>query len=564
MRVVICIAALLLLPASAWADPPARAGRLAVAEGEARVFLEADRGWEPAWANQTLTSQNSVWTEPGARAEVRIGSTALRLSAATQLDIPRLDDEAVVAHVARGSLALRVRFFEREDSLTVTTFNARVQIRGNGRFRVDADPSASESRLTVFSGEARLDARGGTVQVEAGRSLRIAGPEGEQVSFDNAFETAIDAWAASRDSRYHGSDSSRYLSPRMTGWEDLDTYGEWRTEPELGAVWFPSVVATGWAPYRYGRWTHVRPWGWTWVDDAPWGYAPFHYGRWVLIGNRWAWAPGRYVPRPVWAPALVGWVGGPGWSVSVNTGPVGVLGWYPLSPFERYEPWYAVRPGYVNNINAVVIVNRPPRFPVHYRDYAYTVVPRDHFGSFRPVQSVIVNVPPTVVVAQPVRPGNVALPVWDNARPPRPVGGISGPAVRPPPPPGVATPPPPPVPVKPIAPAVGSRPVMPEPAPQIPVVTPAPFAAPPVPVVKPPPVTSPSPPPPQVPMTKPAPIAPVAPPGLAPQVPMAKPMPAPGAGPPPAVSPPSPPPAARPKPPPPPPRPAPEESGNRG
>lgn len=558
MRVLAFVGALLLLPATAWADPPARVGRLAAVEGEARVFLEADRGWEPAWVNQTLTGQNSAWTEPGARAEVRIGSVALRLAEATQLDIPRLDDEAVVAHVARGSLALRVRFFEREDSLTVTTFNARVQIRGNGRFRVDADPGASESRLTVFSGEARLDARGGTVQVEAGRSLRIAGPAGEQLSFDNAFETAIDAWASSRDSRYHGSDSSRYLSPRMTGWEDLDTYGEWRTEPELGAIWFPSSVATGWAPYRYGRWTHVRPWGWTWVDDAPWGYAPFHYGRWVLIGNRWAWAPGRYVPRPIWAPALVGWVGGPGWSVSVNTGPVGVLGWYPLSPFERYEPWYATRPGYVNNINAVVIVNRPPRFPVHYRDYAYTVVPRDHFGTFRPVQGVIVNVPPTVVVAQPVRPGNVVLPGWDNARPPRPVGGVSGPVVRPPPPAGVAAPPPTPMPVKPVAPAVGSRPVMPEPAPPVPIVKPAPppppVMAPPVPVVKPAPAMPSSAPPPQMPTVKPAPASP---PASIPQLPVAKPPP-PG-----AIAPAPPAPAPRPKPSPPP-RPMPEESGNRG
>ena len=54
-----------------------------------------------------------------------------------------------------------------------------------------------------------------------------------------------------------------------------------------------SVVAAGWAPYRYGRWAWVRPWGWTWVDDAPWGFAPFHYGRWVCgRGERWCWAPG--------------------------------------------------------------------------------------------------------------------------------------------------------------------------------------------------------------------------------------------------------------------------------
>ncbi len=73
----------------------------------------------------------------------------------------------------------------------------------------------------------------------------------------------------------------------------------------------PRVVASGWAPYSTGRWAWVQPWGWTWVDDAPWGFAPFHYGRWVYLRNSWCWAPGSYVRRPVYAPALVAWIGGP-------------------------------------------------------------------------------------------------------------------------------------------------------------------------------------------------------------------------------------------------------------
>ena len=32
-------------------------------------------------------------------------------------------------------------------------------------------------------------------------------------------------------------------------------------------------------------WVWLRPWGWTWVDDAPWGFAPFHYGRWLWWGE---------------------------------------------------------------------------------------------------------------------------------------------------------------------------------------------------------------------------------------------------------------------------------------
>ncbi len=41
-----------------------------------------------------------------------------------------------------------------------------------------------------------------------------------------------------------------------------------------GTVWYPQSVPTNWAPYRDGHWAYVAPWGWTWIDDAPWGFNP--------------------------------------------------------------------------------------------------------------------------------------------------------------------------------------------------------------------------------------------------------------------------------------------------
>ena len=63
------------------------------------------------------------------------------------------------------------------------------------------------------------------------------------------------------------------------------------------------------------------------MDDAPWGFAPFHYGRWLWWGNRWHWAPGPKVARPVYAPALVGWMGGPQFGVAVGSRAVPAMGW---------------------------------------------------------------------------------------------------------------------------------------------------------------------------------------------------------------------------------------------
>src|SRR5207245_1389824 len=86
------------------------------------------------------------------------------------------------------------------------------------------------------------------------------------------------------------------------------------------AVWVPRSMIVGWAPYRYGHWAWVDPWGWTWIDDAPWGFAPFHYGRWVYVDGGWGWVPGHVVARPVYAPALVAFVGGRNWSVAIGLG----------------------------------------------------------------------------------------------------------------------------------------------------------------------------------------------------------------------------------------------------
>ena len=125
----------------------------------------------------------------------------------------------------------------------------------------------------------------------------------------------------------------------MTGYSDLDHYGGWQGNQQYGEVWYPSQEPADWAPYRDGRWISVPPWGWTWVDQQPWGFAPFHYGRWAYMGNRWGWVPGRYVPQPVYAPALVAFVGGAGIGAAVGgAGPA--VGWFPLAPNEPYWPSY--------------------------------------------------------------------------------------------------------------------------------------------------------------------------------------------------------------------------------
>jgi hypothetical protein len=95
----------------------------------------------------------------------------------------------------------------------------------------------------------------------------------------------FDRWSRERDRSEDTSVPARYVSPNVIGAQDLDAHGSWRVDASHGNVWVPNRVAVGWTPYRDGHWAWVAPWGWTWVDDAPWGFAVSHYGRWANLGG---------------------------------------------------------------------------------------------------------------------------------------------------------------------------------------------------------------------------------------------------------------------------------------
>ena len=222
----------------------------------------------------------------------------------------------------------------------------------------------------------------------------------------------FDTWSASRDRRYERSRSTSYVSRQMVGYADLDEYGTWSQVPEYGAVWYPSGVASDWAPYRNGYWVDVGTWGPTWVDYAPWGYAPFHYGRWAYIGGRWGWCPGAYVARPYWAPAMVGWAGGPGWGLSVSAG-APVYGWVPLAWGEPYRPWWGrCSTGCWDRYNrpyAVNVAERRNAPPTRYVNWTapggISAVSSATFVARKPVQANLVNVPIGMVATAPVMSG---------------------------------------------------------------------------------------------------------------------------------------------------------------
>ena len=333
------------------ADPPDRVARLSFIEGEVSFATDRankDDNWTTAKINWPLTQGNRLFAGNNARAELHIGASALRLSENTALDFTRLDDERIEAYVDRGSLSVTLRNWERDDQLIIATPTVNLILNSNGRYRIDSDDG--EVNIVVRLGEAQIQNGNSRFNLIAGQRAEINGHDGEDVRISrNDDEDSFDRWAAERDSRQIAMNSSRYVAPTTPGAYELDQYGQWHETSEYGAVWRPNNVNDDWAPYRHGRWEWIAPWGWTWIDDAPWGYAPSHYGRWVYVDRYWAWHPGRIIARPIYAPALVSFISAPGFSVSVNIGQP--CGWVPLAPREIYYPYYQSSHRYVERIN---------------------------------------------------------------------------------------------------------------------------------------------------------------------------------------------------------------------
>jgi hypothetical protein len=396
-----------ILPAALWADPPSRVGRLNLIEGIVSFRPAGSDEWTPATLNYPLTTGDQLWTEAGARAETHIGRAAVRLAPETDFSLLLLDDQAVRLQLSQGSLDVRLRGLEPDELFEVLTPEASVSLRQPGSYRIDF---LEATDVVVRSGEAELAVEGSSVRVSANQFAVVT--DAASGSFQLRTAPAPDeweAWCLERDRNEDRYASSRRIPPTVVGYEDLEEHGSWVVLPEYGECWRPHRVHAGWAPYRFGRWAWIAPWGWTWIDDEPWGFAPFHYGRWIWLSGTWFWVPGAIGPRPVYAPALVVFLGGPGWGVSFGLGEG--VGWFPLGPREIYIPPYRASRVYIHNINITYVKNIDvDRIDVRHERYknrsvpgAITVVPRQAFVRAQRVDRAAVTVGQAELGRAPVK-----------------------------------------------------------------------------------------------------------------------------------------------------------------
>ena len=344
-------------------DPPDRVARVSFANGAVSLLAADTDEWVDATLNRPLTNGDKLWVDRDARAELQAGTATIHLDENTGFSFVALDDDVMQINLSDGAMAIEVRSLEPRERIEIDTPNAAVFLSQAGDYTISTEAAGDRTIVKTHAGEAVVS---GADQHEFIVSANEQGvfsgnqeltAETSEIGGRGPFET----WAYQRNHAETGSVAARYVAPGVVGYQDLDAYGTWAYESDYGQVWQPTtLIYSDWAPYRYGHWVWIAPWGWTWIDDAPWGFAPFHYGRWVYLRQRWCWLPGPLHARPVYAPALVAWSGNPrapygpymGFANNVSNDVAGRVGWFPLGPREVFMPGYRTTWAHFRAINA--------------------------------------------------------------------------------------------------------------------------------------------------------------------------------------------------------------------
>jgi hypothetical protein len=389
------------LAASSSELPPGLVGRISLVSGNVELRNSYAAGWAEAGVNMPVFTGEAVRTDGKARVRIDFGANAVGLAEGSEIAVANLRDGVTQIALSRGRIGLHLRQANERETVEVDIPQGGIWLTAPGRYDIEAG-NDQPPRIAVFDGAAQFAGTAGDFGVGPGHVAMLAGSDAAAAT-EPAPADAFVNWCRAQDYDQTALVAPYYVSPNVTGLADLDAAGVWKIDARYGPVWFPTA-SEDWVPFRFGRWSWVAPWGWTWIDDQPWGFAPSHYGRWALIREHWAWVPGSFVAYPVYAPAIVAFLGTPGVGLSSEEG--ATAAWFPLAPGEAYWPSYARDVDYVRRLNRGSVAdldtirlpaNGEPPLEIFNEEFANrqyaTAVTRAAFVAGRPVAPARIALP---------------------------------------------------------------------------------------------------------------------------------------------------------------------------
>jgi hypothetical protein len=409
--------------------PPSWVGRVSAVDGSVSVRPATGGAWADSGINEPVAAGMAVRTGAQGRAALRIGAEAVALAPGSEIDIAQLDASGTQLVLRHGRIGVRLSRLDPARSIEIDMPRGGAWLLTPGEYDITAGDERAAGRVAVLDGRARFVGKGLDSAVERGSAAALSGSDPVIATIDTAAPDAFVEWWRSATAEPADPPALQYVPAAMTGYDALDEHGTWRRIAGIGPVWTPNTVPEGWAPYRFGHWRHVAPWGWTWIDEMAWGFAPSHYGRWTRIRGRdddepehWGWVPGKIVANPGYMPAAVAFLGTAGVGLSYPDAFSPAVAWFPLAPGEIYWPDYTDDLAAIRRINLAAVddaaaidhaADGEPAAEIVRADYLYrvfaTVVPRPVFIAGKPVAQALLRLPQRRLANAPLLTGSPGI-----------------------------------------------------------------------------------------------------------------------------------------------------------
>src|SRR5215469_8082732 len=233
-RTLVCLLVVTFLAAfSALAreEPPARVGRVSFVSGSLAFHAPSQNEWSTAAVNYPVATGTSLWTEPDARAEIRIGPNTIALAGGTELDMGRLTAQITQLNLPQGRIYLHVRPLDDTHTFEIAIPRGGVLLLQPGIYDIAAGSGDQSARIAVFKGAARFAGNSADIEIKPGEVAVLSGSYPVSASIERAVPDAFVEWCRSRDYDEKRLAAPYLVSPNMTGYAELDADGRSDTAP---------------------------------------------------------------------------------------------------------------------------------------------------------------------------------------------------------------------------------------------------------------------------------------------------------------------------------------------
>src|SRR5713226_4003659 len=222
----LAIAVALFVPQRAAADqddPPGRVARLSYTHGSVSFNPAGTDDWVNTVVNRPITTGDKLWTDNGARAELHIGSAAIRLSGNTGFSFLNLSYIFSHTRATEGTINIRVRRLEQDETFEIDTPNLAFSILRPGNYKINVNEGGDSTFVTVRDGEGEVTGGGSAYTIRPRETGTFAGID--QLDADiqrfGDDDDDFDRWCYDRDRHADHSTSARYVSTDVIGYDDL-------------------------------------------------------------------------------------------------------------------------------------------------------------------------------------------------------------------------------------------------------------------------------------------------------------------------------------------------------